>query len=94
MIENLPHKLRSATSVNDENIEKVKKILLENRSVTDREIAREVDISNGSAHTVIHDVLDMRRVSARLVKKLLKFLQEEERKTVAKKMLIRTSSTS
>lgn len=91
-VENLPHERRPATSVNDENIEKVKKIVLENRRVTEREIASELDISNGSAHTIIHDVLGMRRVSARLVPKLLNFLQKEQRKTVAKEMLAMTDT--
>jgi hypothetical protein len=75
-VENLSHERRPATSVNDENIEKVKEIVLENRRVTEREIASELGISNGSAHTIIHDVLGMRRVCARLVPKLLNFLQK------------------
>lgn len=86
-LENLPHDRRPATSINEENVEKVKKIVFENRRVTEREIASELNISNGSAHSIIHDVLGMRRVSARLVPKLLNFLQKEERKTVAKEML-------
>ncbi len=68
-LENLPHDRRPATSINEENVEKVKKIVLENRRVTEREIASELNISNGSAHSIIHDVLGMRRVSARLVPK-------------------------
>lgn len=90
-LENLPHDRRPATSVNEENveenIEKVKKIVLENRRVTEREVTDELNISNGSAHTIIHDVLGMRRVAARLVPKLLNFYQKEYRKTVAKEML-------
>ena len=33
VVENLPHTSRPSTSVNDDNIEKVKKIVLENRRV-------------------------------------------------------------
>jgi hypothetical protein len=55
-LENLPHDRRPATSINEENVEKVKKIVLENRHVTEREIASELNISNGSAHSIIHNV--------------------------------------
>lgn len=86
-IENLAHASRPATSVNDENIEKVKKIVSENRRVTVREIASELGISIGSAYSILHDILGMRWVTARLVPKLLDSLQKQRRKTVAEEML-------
>ena len=39
IVENLPHASRLPTSVNDDNIEKVKKIILENRRIGIREVA-------------------------------------------------------
>lgn len=36
-LENLPHDRRPATSINEENVGKVRKIVLENRRVTERE---------------------------------------------------------
>lgn len=86
-VEDLPHDRRPQSSCSEENIEKVKEMVLENRRVTVREIAEDINISVGSAHTIIHDVLDMRRVSARLVPRLLNFYQKEHRKSVAKEML-------
>ena len=48
VVENLPHASRQSTSVNDDIIEKVKKIMLENHSVGVREIAEALNISYGS----------------------------------------------
>ena len=63
MVENLPYasRPRPSTSVNDGNIEKVKKIVLENGS---------------TQHIVVH-ALGMKRVTARLLPKYLNFLQED-----------------
>ena len=43
VVENLPHASRPSTSVNNDNIEKVKKIMLENRPVSIREVVYEYD---------------------------------------------------
>ena len=48
VVENLPHAICPSTSVNDDNIEKVKKIVLENRHVDIREVAEALNISYGS----------------------------------------------
>ena len=47
-VENLPYAIRPSTSVDDDNIEKVKKIVLENRRVGIREVAEALNISYGS----------------------------------------------
>ena len=77
VVENLPRASRPSISVNDDNIEKVKKIVLENRRVGIREVAETLNISYGSTeHIVIHD-LGMKRVAARLVPNDLNFLQKQ-----------------
>ena len=48
VVENLPDASCPSASVNDDNIEKVKKILLENRRVGIREVAEAFNISYGS----------------------------------------------
>ena len=48
VVENLPNASRPSTSVNDDSIEKVKKIVLENRRVSIREVAETLNISYGS----------------------------------------------
>ena len=42
-------------------------IVKENRSVTVNEIAAHLDMGHGSAHHIVHDVLQFHKVSARWV---------------------------
>ena len=55
---------RPSTSVNDDNIEKVKKIEVENRRVGIREVAEALNISYGSTQHIVIHVLGMKRVAA------------------------------
>ena len=52
-VENLPRASRPSTSDNDDNIEKVKKIVLENRHVGIREVAEALKISYGSTQHIV-----------------------------------------
>ncbi|KAJ8939424.1 hypothetical protein NQ318_021928 [Aromia moschata] len=87
VVENLPHASRPSTSVNDDNIEKVKEIVFENHRAGIRETAEALNISYGSTQDILVDVLGMKRVAARLIPKDLIFLQKERRVKVAKEML-------
>ena len=87
VVENLPHASRPSTSVNDDNIEKVKKIVLENRPVGIRKVAKALNISYWSTQHIVVHVLGMKRVAARLVPGDMNFLQKESRIKVAKEML-------
>ena len=69
VIENLSHASRSSTSVNDDNIEKVKDTVLENRHVGIREIAEDFNISYGSTQHILVSVSGMKRDNARLLLK-------------------------
>ena len=53
--------------VTPEAIAVVEAIVKENRSVTVHEIAAHLDMSHGSAHHIVHDVLQFLKVSARWV---------------------------
>jgi len=53
--------------VTQEAIAAVEAILKENRHVTVHEIAAHLDMSHGSAHYIVHDVLQFHKVSARWV---------------------------
>ena len=79
VVENLPHASRPSTSVNDDNIEKVKKIVLDNHRVGIREVAEALNISYGSTPYIIVHILGMKRVAARLVPIDLHFLQKGRR---------------
>ncbi|XP_015438036.1 PREDICTED: putative uncharacterized protein FLJ37770 [Dufourea novaeangliae] len=79
VVVDLPRSGRPATCTNDENIDKIKKLVLENRRMSLRELAEEVNISLKSVHNIMTDILGMKRVAARLVPKELKFLQKQHR---------------
>ena len=74
----MSHASRPSTSVNDDNIEKVKIIVLENRRVGIREVAEALNISYGSTQHILVHVLGMKRVAARLVRKDPIFLQKSQ----------------
>ncbi|VEN44570.1 unnamed protein product [Callosobruchus maculatus] len=56
---------RPSTSTTDENIDKVKKIVLVNRRITVTEIAEDLNISIGSCHSILTNDLGMSRVAAK-----------------------------
>jgi len=74
---------RPSTSTTDENIDKVKKIVLANRRITVREVAEDLNISIGSCHSIFTNDLGMKRVAAKFVPKLLNFDQKQHRINVA-----------
>ena len=78
---------RPSTSTTNENIEAVKKIVMENRRITIREVAEDVGISVGSCHGIFLDILGLKRVAAKFVPKLLNFDQKTRRMTIAQEML-------
>ncbi|XP_037930546.1 protein GVQW3-like [Teleopsis dalmanni] len=94
VIEDLPRSGRPSTSNTEENVTKINKIMLEDRRMTERDIARDLNISNGSVHHILHDILGMRRVAARLVPKHLDFLQKEYRKNVCEEMIFEYGNDS
>lgn len=76
---------RPSTSTIDDNIEKIKKMIIDNRRITIREIA-DVGISFGSCQAIFSNVLGMKRVAAKFVPKLLNILT----KNCAKRTLLRS----
>ena len=59
---------RPSTSTTDENIEAVKKMILDNRRITIREVADDVGISFGSCQAIFTGVLCMKRAAASIAK--------------------------
>ena len=70
---------RPSTSIDDQNIDKIKEMVLENRRLTIRELVDMVGISFGSVQTMLKDHLVLRRVKSRLVPKYLNFFEKERR---------------
>ena len=59
------------SATDGENFEKVAKLLNDDRRYTCTEIAHELDISHGSAHSILTERLEMRKVAARRVPHML-----------------------
>lgn len=78
---------RPKTSKTDENVEKIKEMLNENRNLTIREIAEQMNSSYGSVQSILQNDLGLKRVAAKLVPKELNFIQKLHRVEVAKEMI-------
>jgi hypothetical protein len=78
---------RPSTSRNTNVIENVHSLILEDRHLTVQEIADEIGISTGSAHSILTEDLHMCRVVAKFVPKLLSQEQQQFRLEIAWDML-------
>ncbi|UYV72971.1 hypothetical protein LAZ67_10001333 [Cordylochernes scorpioides] len=74
---------RSSTSTTPEKVDKVLKLVREDRRITVREVAEEAGISFGSTQSIMKDILGVRRLNAVLVPKDLTFDQKNARKETA-----------
>ena len=78
---------RPSISTTDENIEAVKKMILDNRRIAIREVAEEVGISFDSCQAIFTDVLLMKLAAVKIVPKLQNFEQKQCRTDIAQEML-------
>ncbi|UYV62214.1 hypothetical protein LAZ67_1008240 [Cordylochernes scorpioides] len=78
---------RPSTSKTDEKINEVEKMILANRRITVREVAKDLNISIGSCHSIFINDLGMRRVAAKFVPKLLNCDQKQHRMNIVNEML-------
>ena len=70
-LEDDPRSGRPSTAVTEESVAAVEKIVMEDRHVTIREIAQTMDISSSTAHEILHNRLQLNKLSARWVPCLL-----------------------
>ena len=68
---------RPSTPTTDENIEAVKKIILDNHRITIREVADDVFISLGSCQTIFTAALGMKPAAAKIFSRLLNIKQKQ-----------------
>jgi hypothetical protein len=61
------HSGRPITATTAQNEEKTRELILQNRRIKVDEIAKQLNISNGSAYSVVHDNLQFHKVRARWV---------------------------
>jgi histone-lysine N-methyltransferase SETMAR len=89
LVTNEAHGHIRPTAVTPVNIARVEQVILQNRQVTVRDIAAEVNISVGSVETIIHEHLRFRKVCARWVPRQLTFDQKWTRMKVSEQLLNR-----
>lgn len=54
-------------------------MIIDNQRITIREVVDDNDISSGSCQAIVADVMGMKRVTGKLVQKLLNFNQKQQR---------------
>ena len=67
------------TSITSQKVQEIKELLDKDRRITVREVSQRVDCSVGTVHTIIHDNLNMRRLCAQWIPKMLSECQKAQR---------------
>lgn len=80
---------RPSTATTDDNIERVRDMVLLDRRVTIDEVANRLQISHGSAYEIIHNRLGFHKVCARWVPKQLTMLHKQTRLDICQQNLDR-----
>jgi transposase len=62
---------RPSTSIVNENIDRVRSVVLSDRRLTVRMVAEELGLGKSSVHTILTEHLEMKQVCAKIVRKLL-----------------------
>jgi len=77
----------SATSRTEENIAKIRQIVRENRRLTVRSVAEQVNIDRETVRKILTEDLDMRKVCAKMDPKELTEEQKQRRVTMCQDLL-------
>ncbi|GFX37903.1 protein GVQW3 [Trichonephila clavipes] len=77
----------ASTSKTDENVEKVASLIRSDRRLSIRAIAETVNIDKECVRQILHDNLNMQKVCAKMVPKILTFEQQATRKNVCTDIL-------
>ena len=67
------------TSITSQKVQEIKELLDKDRRITIREVSQQVDCSVGTVHTIILENLNMRRLCARWIPKMLSECQKAQR---------------
>ncbi|GFR84868.1 histone-lysine N-methyltransferase SETMAR [Elysia marginata] len=70
---------RTPSEVTEKNVSTVEKLIMQDKRITVKQLAFETKISIGSVETILHDHLNLNKVSARWVPRLLTTDQKKER---------------
>lgn len=80
---------RPSTSTTDEKLEEARAIILTDRRVTIEEIALQLGISQGTAYSLVHDILGFHKVAARWVPRHLTEEHKRNRQHICSSLLER-----
>jgi len=80
---------RPRTAVTDDNIEKVRDVIRKDQRLGVRAVAEEVDLDRESVQRILREELNMRKVCAKMVSKVLSDEQKERRKELCLDLLQR-----
>ena len=86
-LEDDPRPDHPADVISQEMIDRVERLVLNNRRIKVAELASECGISNGSVYTIIHEYLGMSKVSARWVPRNLN-MQDHQQKVESSQELL------
>lgn len=86
-----PRSGRPSTSRNDDVVANIYEKVRNDRRLTVRELANEAGISIGSCHEILTENLQMRRVAAKFVPRLLTLEQKENRLTICQDLKNRSA---
>nr|XP_012143528.1 PREDICTED: putative uncharacterized protein FLJ37770 [Megachile rotundata] len=78
---------RPSSSRSDTNVDKVREILNSDRRLSIRLIAQELNLTKSTIHSIVTEDLQMRKVCAKLVPKVLTEEQKERRVTISRELL-------
>jgi len=85
-VEDHPHSVRPSTSRTDENVEKIQEKINEDRRYTIYEISEATGVSWSSCQRILTVNLNMRRVAAKFVPRLLTQDQKNTRLTLCQEL--------
>ena len=86
-LEDDPRPGRPADVISKEMIDRVERLVLNNRRIKVAELASECGISNGSVYTIIHEHLGMSKVSTRWVPRNLNMQDRQQRVESSQELL-------
>ena len=86
-LEDGPRPGRPADDISQEMIDRIERLVLNNRRIKVAELASECGISNGSVYTIIHEHLGMSKVSARWVPRNLNMQDGQQRVEPSQELL-------
>jgi len=82
------------TSKTQENVERVSGMIRSNRRLTIREISEDLNISYGSVQNILTTDLNMRRVSAKFIPRVLTVERKQEHLSISLELRDRAASDS